>query len=268
MTPLSSGLIDLRGIRTWTRASARPLIVRMREEEGLIFREIGERLGLSVSTVQDYYVDPDGSRAQARRDRHIERSRRPCVDCGTLIEGTHLDAQRCPPCAAQERTVWTPEAVVCAIQEWADIHGEPPAAPDWNPWSARHEIHDEARAQRFEDDACWPHQTSVVRAWGTWNKAIAAAGFTPRTPNGGGDNALRRRPHSATRHRDKVWTSERIIDALVAWRAAHGTWPASSDWRLASPEVHPAYLTVISRFGGWSAALEAATNSLLEELAA
>jgi hypothetical protein len=46
-----------------------PEIKRLREVEGLMWREIGERLGLSLKTVHDYYSDPDGSKARARARR-------------------------------------------------------------------------------------------------------------------------------------------------------------------------------------------------------
>jgi hypothetical protein len=42
-------------------------IRRLRDEEGLLFREIGERLGLNFRTVADYYNDPDGSKVRARK---------------------------------------------------------------------------------------------------------------------------------------------------------------------------------------------------------
>lgn len=39
-------------------------------------------------------------------------------------------------------------------------------------------------AHRFEADGCWPWNFTVRERFGTWNAAIAAAGFEPRRPGG------------------------------------------------------------------------------------
>jgi hypothetical protein len=65
------------------------------------------------------------------------------VDCGepTGYSGTSKPSTRCRPCAAKKNgadsIVWTREAIVAAVREWAAQHGEPPATHDWNPYSAR-----------------------------------------------------------------------------------------------------------------------------------
>jgi hypothetical protein len=91
------------------------------------------------------------------------------------------------------RKKWTREAIVAAIQAWADEYGEPPAQPDWTPATAR-AMGDEPRAQRFEATAGrFPGHMTVIGEFGSWNAAITAAGFTPRPSGGGGGNELRRR---------------------------------------------------------------------------
>jgi hypothetical protein len=126
---------------------------------------------------------------------------RPCIDCGAALNGSdgHKGATRCKPCAARvsgaARKVWTPAAVILAIQEWAAEHGEPPALPDWSATHAR-AINDEARAERYERALAageCPGYTSVIRAFGSWNAGIAAAGFTPRAPHMDAANAQRLR---------------------------------------------------------------------------
>lgn len=114
----------------------------------------------------------------------------PCVSCGAVLSDSRNG--RCVRCAADERTIWTRPAIIEAIQEWAALHGEPPAGPDWNPTHARY-LSDEARARRFESDGCWPWHNTVVVAFGSWNAAIAVAGFTPRARHGGDGNEQRRR---------------------------------------------------------------------------
>lgn len=58
---------------------------------------------------------------------------------------------------------WTRERVIAAIQEWAREHGEPPRSLEWR------------RAT-----PAFPHDATVKRLFGSWNAAIAAAGFEPR----------------------------------------------------------------------------------------
>lgn len=69
-----------------------PEIKRLREEEGLTFREIGERLEMPLRTAYDYYRDPDRAKAregdQKRRaqgrswaQRHPERQRELQREC-------------------------------------------------------------------------------------------------------------------------------------------------------------------------------------------
>lgn len=130
----------------------------------------------------------------------------PCVDCGYPLNGSdgrgENAAMRCNQCASiksgDERKIWTPQAVVLAMQEWAAEYGEPPSSHDWDSWHAEHVLHDPARADRFRSaDGRWPTLTSVCRAWGSWNAAIEAAGFAPRLPHGGGENVQRRRSQRA-----------------------------------------------------------------------
>ena len=164
-----------------TRAE-RMLEARRLKAEGLNASVIGARLSVPASTIRNW--TNGGS----------------CVDCGTPLDGSGIRGreERCHRCACivmgAERKVWTREACVAAIQEWAEKYGEPPGAADWDPWQARHVLHDEARAQRFEEaGGCRPWTTSVVEAFGSWNAAIRAAGFEPRAPHGGDGNHLRHR---------------------------------------------------------------------------
>lgn len=115
----------------------------------------------------------------SERCRRVTMYSRPCVDCGQPTDGSDglRDEPRCRCCApvvsGAARKVWTRQACVLAIQQWAFEYGDPPASADWNPAQCRI-LHDVARAQ-------------------SWSRAIAAAGFTPRAPNGGGGNMARRR---------------------------------------------------------------------------
>ncbi len=166
--------------------------------EGLTYREIGERFGVNVHTASDWVNDPAGRQLRARKDRHAK----PCVDCGTQTSGGEVRTEepRCHPCAVvksgAEAKVWTRSAIILAIGEWAAQYGEPPAVPDWSPFAARHQLHDEERAQRCERAKAageHPSYQTVIREFGSWNAAIEAAGFTPRAVGGWAANTARRR---------------------------------------------------------------------------
>ena len=166
---------------------------------GWLLRELAERYGVRVQTVQGWLSDPDGTQLRSRKDSYA----RPCLDCGGPTSGGEgrREEPRCRPCAAikkgVEAKIWTPAAVILAIEEWAHMYGEPPAVADWNPTQARI-LNDEARAQRFEDaDGNWPHAHTVRRAFGSWATALEAAGFTPRAPHGGAGNQYRHRNQRA-----------------------------------------------------------------------
>lgn len=151
--------------------------IRLRER-GWSYKDIGELMGVSRSAVSEWLCDPDGSK-QARRHA---RARGVCVDCGASTSWANGGgpSERCRKCAVLHARVWTREAIIGAIQRWAEeTGGIPPAAMDWNPSDAAAKGHPE-RAERFYTDGPWPAMSTVREAFGTWNAAIAAAGFAPR----------------------------------------------------------------------------------------
>lgn len=143
-------------------------------------KEISARLGISLTYVSELLTDPDGEKAKARKERY----RRPCPRCGTLMcgsDGLHgkSSPSLCHMCAREEakkRRIWTREAIIEAIQEFAQEHGRPPLAMEWS--SSR--------------DNRYPAYSSVYRHRGkkgmyqpfaSWADAIEAAGF-PRPRRG------------------------------------------------------------------------------------
>ena len=84
------------------------------------------------------------------------RSRRSGVDVRTA------DVM-CAPCF-QAASRWNQETICERIKEWERLHGQPPSAREW---------HD------MRSDDHWPYSSSVQHHFGSWNAAIAAAGFTP-----------------------------------------------------------------------------------------
>lgn len=150
---------------------------------GLSQREIGERLGLARRTVSAYIVDPSGAKNRARKRSYGGT----CQGCGNRTDGSNGRARAprwCVHCEPREPWKWPKERILEAIRDWAAEHGESPAATDWNSF---------ARAQRGRDEGRWPDFTTVVRRFGSWNLAIAAAGFEPRAAHGGAGNWRRTR---------------------------------------------------------------------------
>lgn len=127
-----------------------------------------------------------GKKWCSRRCRRAQYGGR-CADCGKQLDGSNgwgpNASQRCVSCASAARTVWTRSTVIAAIQEWALLYGEPPVAWHWNPTMARYRGH-ESYAVRFEAaHGRWPWAETVRSVFGSWNAAIAAAGFEPK-PSG------------------------------------------------------------------------------------
>lgn len=160
--------------------------------QGMTLRQIGDALGVSTTTVQRL-LSPEKAELMRQQSNAAKRRRTGlCVDCGAVTRyNGHGTSERCLPCGAifngQQQTIWTRERIISLIQEWAAEHdGDPPATPDWNPNLARR-MNDEDRAIRFESRSYrWPWSTNVILVFGSWNAAIAAAGFQPRVANGAG----------------------------------------------------------------------------------
>lgn len=105
-----------------TRAE-REAIARRLRADGLKFREIAERMGVAISTVDSWLNDPGGTRLKARQATYAGR----CVDCGAVTDG-HAGpgkaSQRCMGCngrqaAIRERRRWLTHRVQIEAM-WAD----------------------------------------------------------------------------------------------------------------------------------------------------
>lgn len=191
--------------------------------EGKLLREIAVSLRISMSYAQELVSDPEGIRMKQRRESYAQ----PCVDCGALTSGSEGRKKeprcaRCAPVVAGLKRRIPREHMIARIQEWAKIHGEPPAMNDWNPVSARKILHDEERAKRWEDsDGYWPWFTLIVREFGSWNKGVEAAGFSPRVSNGGGGNRKRHRLYGLNKKRPR---KGHFMEALVLRKNGDGNW--------------------------------------------
>lgn len=154
--------------------------VRAMKRDGLTFDQIAAQLGLARSTVTDAYYDPSGRKMRERKERQAGE----CVDCGaTTMDSGSKPPERCHPCATEHRRYWTRDRIIQAIRDWSDQYGAPPGAYDWD--TGRLKQINPARWKRFYAGR-WPHQHTVLEMFGSWNAAIAAAGFTPRKIGGRG----------------------------------------------------------------------------------
>ena len=229
-----SDLMPHRNGRIGNRALLAPQAVRLRAA-GATAREIAEALGVSRSYAADLYLDPSGEKAKTRKQSYGQ----PCMDCGAPTSGYegHKKEPRCVRCANIKnglgKTKWPRERIIEAIRWWNSEYGEPPASTDWNAHTARHQLHDEPRAVRFEElfaAGTVPWFNSVVRRFGSFNNAIRAAGFEPRPSYGGSGNERRRSNYGKAKpnlgaHRIYWHTTggrTKIMHALVLRRNGDG----------------------------------------------
>jgi hypothetical protein len=149
-------------------------------DEGLTFREIAAELEISVSYARALVADPDGQATWERKHQGV------CVDCGgPVYTGTRrYSCMRCRACAkahAESQRVWTQEAIITAIQRWAELYGRPPISSSWN---AAHPIRTpEDKAHYRQGD--WPSTTVVLTRFGSWAAARRAAGYPVTHGNAG-----------------------------------------------------------------------------------
>lgn len=57
---------------------------------------------------------------------------------------------------------------------------------------------------------------------------------------------------------EQVWPDWAVIRAMIAWNEKHGRPPRRWEWDKGADKTHPNSTTVLTRFGSWNAALEAA----------
>jgi DNA-binding CsgD family transcriptional regulator len=150
-----------------TRAEKAAEAARLRAQ-GLNGVEVAERMGISKSYAYGLLNDPDGSGDRERKSRYDLQ----CVECGGRVNGTTPGRMIgrdpvCLRCSPHHNAIWTREAIILAIQEWADEHGGiPPSA-------------NQCRAGHALDPSVLPNVNHVRFRFGTWNDAIRAAGFEP-----------------------------------------------------------------------------------------
>jgi hypothetical protein len=133
---------------------------------------------------------------------------------------------------------WTRETIIYAFELWHRRHLCSPTVAEWRLAGESH-----------------PSVTTVRSVFGSWNSAVAAAGFRPRRPGEArraGPALVPGRSEPAVR-----WPVNTVVARLRAWTDDHGRPPTLEEWRRASAR-HPSSATVRRLFGTWNDALVAA----------
>jgi HNH endonuclease len=130
----------------------------------------------SKSRCYDLLNDPYGEKARVRKGTYT------CARCGEerAYDGGLNPPVHCIKCEPIVRAEDHRERVIAAIQLWDAMYGRPPTAADWNTgqWSRMKPEEERHAAVRWSARR-WPPTSSVQAAFGSWNAAIAAAGYEP-----------------------------------------------------------------------------------------
>jgi hypothetical protein len=147
--------------------------VRRLRLQGATFAEIGRRLGVTRAHAQRLWVKVASPEELALVSRGAARQR--AEQASQRAREQAARRQQGQRRAARQR-------VLEDIRAWQRRFGEPPSALDWNRTAARHS-HGGWRWRRYESTGrSWPSAEGVRKLFGSWNAAIAAAGFAPRAP--------------------------------------------------------------------------------------
>jgi Homing endonuclease associated repeat len=132
--------------------------------EGKTAGQIAIVVGAPASTVRNWYLGGN------------------CEACGKPVDGSRaIKSSHCAECAPRAAALWDCERIVQRIREWHASFGELPTAYDWNPCAANGHCGGPVVRQRYESGD-WPAQSVVSYHFGSWNAAIEAAGFAPKSP--------------------------------------------------------------------------------------
>lgn len=148
-----------------TRAEKAALALELRtgagDGEGLSMTAIAREMGLSVQYVSQLLSDPTGEIQRQRKRKYMNH----CKTCQAPCHGEYCH-EHVPRGGHRE---WDEEAIIDAIQVWDERYGRPPFSEEW--------------MAKNDNRPDWvPSASTVYRVFGKngWNKAVEAAGLTPR----------------------------------------------------------------------------------------
>lgn len=116
---------------------------------------------------------------------------------------------------------WTKDIIIEHIQEFHTINGRSPVDKD------------------FYKHTTYPNPTTVKKYFGTWNKALEAAGV----------------PVTKYNKRNNFWTKELVIKAINDYYMKFNKIPEYRDF---IPPTYPSRMVAVRIFGSWNKAIEAA----------
>lgn len=225
------------------RARRYEVIMALRAQDKT-FREISDLMGVAVSTITNVYYDPTGEQARARKAQYAGS----CVDCGSPTSyTTGGPATRCRACARvyqasfearqqqartnRGRVKWTDEQILDAIRSIAVDGIATTTAYD--------------RVEGNGRKGQMPTRCTIVWRFGSWRKAVHAAGLRTRNE------------HQPTVYKNRT-SDEGLLCAIEDCAAELGCWPGAAaydEWARDGRAVSGAIIR--QRFGGWMAAIEA-----------
>jgi hypothetical protein len=122
---------------------------------------------------------------------------------------------------------WSDRRIIAALKRDSKRRGHSPVQFDWI----------RGRATR-------PTAKTAIERFGSWEKALAAAGLEARQPR-------RSRPCRAS-----VWTRETILARMREWRRENAEWPNTLAWKHSGPDWPvPATVLRVLKVKSWPAAV-------------
>lgn len=187
---------------------------RMRAD-GMTLRAVAERFGVATSTIMRWTDDAYADRARALCRANKLRYRGACVDCGTATIGDSPGhaPERCVPCSRAHGRLLTRAWILDSFAQWFALFGQVPVAAEWSPAAARTTGRDDYLDRRESTGQPWPNPSTVIDHFGSWQKGIAAAGFTPTPPGNYRDEASRQAVM-----RSAAGTAERRAEIAALYR--------------------------------------------------
>ena len=153
------------------------------------------------------------------------------------------------PVSAPDRTAERQARCIAALLEWAADNAGPTTATAY-------------RKARLERDCNWPDRNTIARQFGSWARALEAAGLPTEGCRAPETNARVVQTGRPARQRQRAAQRELILATVKECAEELGHSPRALEffrWRLQRARDTPSQMTVYRAFpGGWNSVLAAA----------